>query len=136
MSKNFKMTKYFHNEGYGIDIFVNNMLIEASDREEALKIAGTFETGKVFYDSNNGNFKYQTKGELVTLGEEDINYCEVFSPRKDFKHEVLMGYPVFDKEDYKPIRFSELIKATNKEAIECNKDNIYFESLAYGVEEI
>ncbi|MDA6082743.1 hypothetical protein OSJ97_24685, partial [Escherichia coli] len=61
MLKKFKMTEYYHNDSYGIDIFVNNMLIEASDREEALKIAGTFETGKVFYDSNNGNFKYQTK---------------------------------------------------------------------------
>ncbi|MCM3405498.1 hypothetical protein [Cytobacillus oceanisediminis] len=136
MSKKYRLTEYFHNEGYGIDIFANKKLIEASDREEALKIAGTFETGKVFYDSNNGNFIYQTKDELVTLDEVDINYCEVFSPRKDYKHEVLMGSPVFDKEDFKPIRFNELIRATYKEAIECNKDNIYFESLAYGVEEI
>ncbi|MBH0167197.1 hypothetical protein IHV12_19930 [Fictibacillus sp. 7GRE50] len=130
MNKEFKITGYFQDGGYGIDVTIE--IIECSSIEEAEEIARKTNLGELYLE--DGKIYLKVDGHTEILNETHINRCEVLIPRPNIKHDKLMGFSIYEQEDYSSLSLESFIQAKIMEFV--NGKRIRFESVAYGISEI
>lgn len=131
--KSFDVYGCFGNDEYILDSYA--FTVKTVNKSEAMELAkmsgGAY--GEVYFEAQTGHIIHELDKRKIVLNHIPDIKCQIFSPRKNHKHETLMGAPIYTDEDYKDIPFSVLLEGIKKEAIERNKEIVYFECYAFGV---
>ncbi|PGK15224.1 hypothetical protein CN895_07695 [Bacillus cereus] len=133
--KSFDVSGCFSNNEYLLDTHVFTVkTVNKSEAIELAEISGDGAYGNVYFEAKTGHIIHELEGRKTVLNNKTDVKCQIFSPRKNYKHETLMGAPIYTEEDYKDIPFGVLLEGLSKEAMERNKEIISFECIAYGVD--
>lgn len=106
MSKDYLISGVFEKDDFSIEFPVKS--IKASTDDEAKEIGQHMDLGEIVYNVKSRILFHNYDGNVtaITKQNEKVRF-ELLEPRKNFKHETLLGVPIMDSEDYKQLSFLE-----------------------------
>lgn len=140
--KDYVITGTFESDDFSITVPVD--VLRAVTEEEAETLGYAMDFGNIYYIAKTRQLHYHDGKKLGTFINQDGRkelvtgnaVFDVFHPRKDFKHELFMGLPIHEQEDYKRLPFSEWESKLFAYCEEMQREKIVFESLAYSWEPV